>query len=141
MKMKDENLVKLYNDITGANLNSFSSIFDMNHAHITIYERVPIVWEMIFLREVYEELQEELPSIKKKVIAKAIRELKVEYMLSLRIERDMDIYGWNLKKVNNALRCVRIDVMLKKEFKNYIKDAFKHNRVKWHWWNNLEWGL
>lgn len=142
MKMKEDQLIKLYNAVTGRKEIGFYSIFDRNFAHLEIYHRSPITWEAIFLREVYEELQKELPRIKKKVIAKAIRELKEEYKLSLMIERRMKIYGWSMREGKDPiLKIAHIDERLKNEFKNYIKRMFRQNKVEWHWWNILEWGL
>lgn len=140
--MTDDQLLRLYNGVTGYWTTGFYSIFDRNLAFVAVYNSGPITIEGILLREVYEELQKELPTIKKKVIAKAIRELKEEYMLSLRIELEMDRWKERFWENNDVLwKIVDIDRKLKNEFKNYIKNAFKDNRVEWHWWNNLEWGL
>lgn len=140
--MEKDRLLRLYNHYTGEERDEFEDILDENEAHITIYKHSPLLWEMIFLRDVYEELQKELPAIKKKVIAKAIRELKEEYELSEMNNLRMKIYRLGMILGDDpSLKCIHIDRKMKNEFKDYIKDAFKQNRVKWHWWNNLEWGL
>jgi hypothetical protein len=142
MKMEGNFLLELYNGATDMNQLCFDSIFDENVANITIYKLYPNCWEVKFLRDVYEELQKELPTIKKKIIAKAIRELKEESKLFEYIKLNMEHYKLQLaldKKF--TLKNVHIDRKLKRDFKNYIKNAFRENRIEWHWWNNLEWGL
>ena len=140
--MNDDRLLRLYNLATGQEKIGFYSIYERNLAHLAIYRYTTFTWEMNFLRDVYEELQKELPTIKKKVIAKAIRELKEEYKLFESIKHDMKWYDLDLLTGADAsLKCVNIYRSMKKEFKNYVKEAFIQNRVKWHWWNNLEWGL